>query len=371
MTDISPLFEPLTIRGMTVPNRIVMAPMTRSMAPGGVPTDEIAAYYERRAAADVGLIITEGTTVNRGGASSDANVPNFHEAEALAGWKKVVDAVHGTPGKIAPQLWHVGMMRKPGSGPHPDAISDSPSGRTHTGKQVQEEPTDAEVEKMIMAYADAAGEAAKLGFDCIELHGAHGYLIDEFFWGVMNARSDKYGGDLVNRARFAGEAIAECRKQVGPDVPIILRWSQWKQQDYSARLAETPQELEAFLQVFVDAGVDVLHASQRRWWEAEFPEVDGDEGLNLAGWCKKLTGLPSITVGSIGLSSEFIGALVKSEGSKTQPIALAVERLAKGEFDMLAIGRALLQDPFWAQKVREGRTDDLTDYNAEALATLY
>ncbi|MFK7914463.1 MAG: NADH:flavin oxidoreductase [Pseudomonadales bacterium] len=370
MSDVAPLFEPLTIRGMTIPNRVVMAPMTRSFSPDGIPGQNVADYYQRRGAADVGLLITEGTTIARGGASNDANVPNFHQQRALQGWQNVVNATHKTPAKIAPQLWHVGMMRTPGTGPDPDANSDSPSGRTHTGKQVQPEPTDSEVADMVMAYANAAGDAAKLGFDCVEIHGAHGYLIDEFFWGVMNTRSDRYGGDLVERARFAGEVIAECRKQVGAEMPIILRWSQWKQQDFSARLAETPAALEGFLKVFVDAGVDVLHASQRRWWEAEFPEVDGEQGLNLAGWCKKLTGLPSITVGSVGLSSDFIGSF-QGESSKTQPIALAVERLDKGEFDMIAVGRALLQDPEWAAKVKQGRHDELADYSAESLATLY
>ena len=261
-------------------------------------------------------------------------------------------------------------MRQPGTGPEPDAASDSPSGRTHTGSQVQPEPTESEVADMVMAYANAAGDAARLGFDCVEIHGAHGYLIDEFFWGVMNTRADKYGGDLVERAKFAGDVIAECRAQVGTDMPIILRWSQWKQQDFSARLAETPAQLEAFLKVFVDAGVDVLHASQRRWWEAEYPEVDGEHGLNLAGWCKKLTGLPSITVGSVGLSSDFIGSF-QGEASKTQPIALAVERLARGEFDMIAVGRALLQDPDWAQKIKEGRHDELADWDSASLGTLY
>ena len=370
MSDTAPLFKPLTIRGLTIPNRIAMAPMTRSFSPGGVPGENVAEYYARRGDADVGLLITEGTTVGRGGASNDPRVPNFHKDDALAGWGNVVEAVHKTPGKIAPQLWHVGMMRKPGTGPDPDAVSDSPSGRTHTGKQVQAEPTESEVADMVMAYANAAGEAKKLGFDAVEIHGAHGYLIDEFFWDVMNTREDKYGGDLVARATFAGDIIRECRKQVGVDMPIILRFSQWKQQEYTARLADTPQALEAFLQVFADAGVDVLHASQRRWWEAEFPEVDGNEGLNLAGWCKKLTGLPSITVGSVGLSSDFIGSFA-GEGSKTRPIADVIERLDKGEFDMVAIGRALLQDPLWAQKVKDGRTDELTDYDAKALATLY
>lgn len=370
MSDTAPLFEPLSVRGLTIPNRIVMAPMTRSFSPDGIPGEDVVEYYARRSAADVGLIITEGTTVDRGGASNDPRVPNFHAEAALNGWSKVVDAVHKTPGKIAPQLWHVGMMRKPGTGPDPDAMSDGPSGRTHTGKQVQPEPTDSEVADMVMAYANAAGDAKKLGFDAIEIHGAHGYLIDEFFWNVMNTRGDKYGGSLAERATFAGEIIRECRKQVGEDTPIILRFSQWKQQDYGARLAETPQELEAFLQVFADAGVDMLHASQRRWWEAEFPEIDGNDGLNLAGWCKKLTGLTSITVGSVGLSSDFIGAFA-GEDSKTRPIADVIERLDKGEFDLIAVGRALLQDPHWAEKIKHGRTDELADYDAKALATLY
>ena len=362
----SPLFQPFTCRGMTIPNRIVMAPMTRSFSPGGIPGDDVADYYERRAGADVGLIVTEGTTIARGGASNDPRVPNFHEEAALKGWANVVEKVHGVGGKIAPQIWHVGMMRKPGTGPDPEAVSDSPSGKTHHGKQVQPEPTESEVADMVMAYANAAGEAAKLGFDCVEIHGAHGYLIDEFFWNVMNTREDKYGGGLTERARFAGEIISECRKQMGDDLPIILRFSQWKQQEYTARLAETPQELEAFLGVFADAGVDILHCSQRRWWE---PEFDGSE-MNLAGWSKKLTGLPTITVGSVGLDSDFIGAF-QGQGSKTRPIVDVIERLETGEFDMVAVGRALLQDPFWAQKIKEGRHDELEEYDAKALATLF
>jgi 2,4-dienoyl-CoA reductase-like NADH-dependent reductase (Old Yellow Enzyme family) len=366
MSSSSALFQPFTCRGLTVPNRIVMAPMTRSFSPGGVPGADVADYYERRAAADVGLIITEGTTVARGGASNDPRVPNFHEEAALKGWGNVVDKVHGVGGKIAPQIWHVGMMRKDGTGPEPEATSDSPSGRTHTGKQVQPEPTESEVADMVAAFAKAAGDAARLGFDSVEIHGAHGYLIDEFFWNVMNTREDKYGGGLPERARFAGEIISECRKQMGDDLPIILRFSQWKQQDFAARLAETPQALEAFLKVFVDAGVDILHCSQRRWWE---PEFEGST-LNLAGWVKKLTGCPTITVGSVGLDADFIGAF-QGQGSKTRPIADIFEPLERGEFDLVAVGRALLQDPLWAQKVKEGRLDELSAYDGKALATLF
>ncbi len=365
----SSLFQPFSCRGMTIANRIVMAPMTRSFSPDGIPGEDVAAYYERRAAADVGLIITEGTTVNRGGASNDPRVPVFHGDVALAGWKNVADRVHAAGGKIAPQIWHQGMMRKPGTGRNPDAISDGPSGVTHSGKKVQEAPTEEEVADMVMAYANAAGEAKKLGFDCIEIHGAHGYLIDEFFWGVMNVREDKYGGDLVGRATFAGEVIAEVRKQVGEDMPIILRWSQWKQQDYKVRLAHTPQELDAFLGVFVDAGVDIIHCSQRRYQEPEFPEIDGETGLNLAGWTKKLTGKPTITVGSVGLSSDFVNAF-RGEGSGVSSLDDVCERLDRGEYDLVAVGRALLQDPNWATKIKEGRHSELQDYDAGSLTTL-
>jgi len=364
------LFTSFSCRGLTVPNRIVMAPMTRSFSPGGVPGDDVAAYYTRRAAADVGLIITEGTTIDRGGASNDDRVPMFHGKPALAGWDNVLKSVHKQGGKIAPQLWHTGMMRKPGTGQYPDAVTDSPSGLTHHGKLVAPVPSETEVEDMVASFARSAKHASNLGFDAIEIHGAHGYLIDEFFWEVMNHRSDKYGGDLTERARFAGDIIRECRKAVGDDMPIILRISQWKQQDYTARLAKTPDALQAFLHAFVDAGVDMLHCSQRRYWE---PEFEGSN-LNFAGWAKKLTGLPTITVGSVGLSSDFFGAFA-GQNSEAAPLTDLVEdidrRIEAGEFDLVAIGRALLQDPEWAQKVKDGRMDDLRDYDGKALATLY
>ncbi len=359
------LFQPFSCKNLHLPNRIVMAPMTRSFSPGGIPGENVAAYYERRAAADVGLIITEGTTVDRPGASSDKNVPLFYGETALAGWANVCDRVHQAGGKIAPQLWHTGMTRKPGTGHTPEGITDSPSGLTHRGKLVAPVPTEADVEDMVSSFARSAAHAAKLGFDAIEIHGAHGYLIDEFFWDVMNVREDRYGGDLADRARFGAEIISECRKAVGNDMPIILRISQWKQQEYEAKLAETPQELEAFLKVFVDAGVDILHCSQRRYEVAEFE----GSGLNLAGWAKKLTGLPTITVGSVGLSSEFFGAFM-GQGSELSALDDIIERLDKGEFDLVAVGRALLQDPDWAKKIKEGRVEELESYNAAALQTL-
>jgi 2,4-dienoyl-CoA reductase-like NADH-dependent reductase (Old Yellow Enzyme family) len=204
----------------------------------------------------------------------------------------------------------------------------------------------------------------------VELHGAHGYLIDQFFWGATNTRDDRWGGDtLPLRARFAVELLKAVRAAVGPDFPVIIRLSQWKQQDFGFRLAPTPDELAAWLQPLADAGADLFHCSQRRFWEAEFPEIDGAEGLNFAGWARKLTGRPTITVGSVGLSGEFVAGM---QGETSRPASLdgLLARLARDEFDLVAVGRALIVDPDWPAKVRDGRFDALNDYTPQALGTL-
>jgi len=344
-----------------------MAPMTRNMSPNGIPGQNVADYYSRRAEAEVGLIVTEGTTIDRPGSSDDPSVPNFHTKEAIEGWEKIARDVHAAGGKIAPQLWHVGMTRKPGKGPYPEAVSDGPSGITHTGKQVLPEPSEEDVADMIDSYGRAAKIAKDIGFDSVEIHGAHGYLADEFFWEGMNVRTDQYGGSIEARAKFGGDIIRSIRKEVGEDFPIILRFSQWKQQNYDAKLAQNPQELERFLGVMVDAGLDIFHCSTRRYWEPEFEGSD----LNLAGWVKKITGLATITVGSVGLASDFIGSLVSQESAEKRSLDELSERLEKGEFDLVAVGRALLQDPYWAQKVKAGKFDELSDYDPKARGVYY
>ena len=351
------LFEPVQIHNLKLPSRIVMAPMTRNFSPGGIPGDNVAAYYRRRAAAGVGLIITEGTTVDHPASNGYPKVPHFYGEQALAGWKNVVDEVHRAGGLIAPQLWHVGYIRKRGMEPDPSVPGYGPM-EIKKGDEIETiAMTEEDIGLVIAAFASAAKSAQEIGFDAIEIHGAHEYLIDQFFWEGSNQRTDRYGGSLENRLNFAIEIIQAVRAAVGPDYPIIFRFSQWKPSDFKAKLAKTPEELERFLSPLVKAGVDIFHASTRRFWEPEFAGSD----LNLAGWTKKISGKPTITVGSVGLDNTF----TSSFGGKTaMPTGLGslVERIENKEFDLVAVGRALLADADWISKIRDGREEEIKPY---------
>ncbi|OSM96537.1 12-oxophytodienoate reductase [Lonsdalea populi] len=367
-TDV--LFQPFHLNNLVLKNRIVMAPMTRSFAADGVPDETIAAYYQRRAEGDVGLILSEGTVINRPASRNDPKIPFFYGEKALAGWKRVIDHVHAAGGKMGPQLWHTGSVASFLTDWVPDAEVESPSGLIAPGQPRGVAMSDEAIADTIAAFGQAAAEAKRLGFDVAEIHGAHGYLIDQFFWAETNRRTDGYGGaTLKQRSRFAAEVIKAMRNAVGPDFPLILRVSQWKQQDYTARLASTPDAMADWLVPLVDAGVDMLHCSQRRFWEPEFPDIDGEGGLNFAGWAKKLTGAATISVGSVGLSSDFMGAFA-GEGAKSASLDNLIERLERNEFDLIAVGRALLSDPSWAIKIRKGNHAALQDFTADALNTL-
>ncbi|MCX4825836.1 NADH:flavin oxidoreductase [Streptomyces sp. NBC_01142] len=360
------LSRPVVLNGLTVPNRIVMAPMTRMFSPGGVPGEDVRSYYARRVAAGVGLIVTEGTYVGHESAGQSDRVPRFHGEEQLAGWAKVAEAVHAAGGAIVPQLWHIGMVRKQGDAPYADAPAVGPSGiRVDGTENAGRAMTRRDLDDVIGAFAEAAAAAERIGFDGVELHGAHGYLLDQFLWAGTNRRTDAYGGDLVARTKFAAEIVAAVRETVSPEFPVIFRYSQWKQEAYDARLAQTPEELEAILTPLAAAGVDAFHASTRRYW---LPEFEGSD-LNLAGWTKKLTGRPTITVGSVGLDGDFIHSFM-GEGAPVRGIDNLLDRLERDEFDLVAVGRALLQDPQWAAKVLGGRFEELKPYDAAALKTL-
>jgi len=368
------LFKPMRIGGVDLPNRIAMAPMTRAMSPGGVPGENVARYYRRRAEGGVGLIITEGTFIPHPSAGHDQNAPRIYGDDALRGWTRVVKDVHGAGARIFAQLWHVGLVRKPqveGVNVYEERSDSggrvSPSGIIGGNglpfQLVGQPATVNEIRDVIKAYGVAARTAMELGFDGVEVHGAHGYLIDQFLWDRTNLRDDEYGGDIVRRSRFGADVIREIRAQVGPDYPLVLRVSTWKSQDYAARLAETPQEWEAVVTPLADAGVDAFHVSQRRFWEGEF-----GSDMNLAGWTKKITGKTTITVGSVTLNNsmaEMLAGRGSEYANNLKPLLAGIER---GDFDFVAVGRALIANPDWPQRVQRGAA--LRPYTLDMLKSL-
>jgi 2,4-dienoyl-CoA reductase-like NADH-dependent reductase (Old Yellow Enzyme family) len=370
------LFEPVKINGLSLKNRIVMPPMTRTMSPKGVPGAANAAYYRRRAKGGVGLVITEGTWVPHEAAANEEDVPRMFGEESLAGWAQVVREVHAEGTPIFSQLWHVGQMKQPvieglylpRDATHVEPRRIGPSGLFGgIGSETTVEggpATQADLDSVVEAFGKAAANARSAGFDGVEIHAAHGYLFDQFFWPGTNRRTDAYGGPLRNRIRLAVETVTEMRRQTGPDFPISLRISQWKVQDFKAKLFATPADLEQFVGPLADAGVDVFHASQRRFWETEF-----DTDLNLAGWTRKLSGKPTISVGSVAMTGEHIATLL-GQSSGVTGIDRLLEMIDRGDFDLVAVGRGLLVDPEWPAKIRDGRVDQLLPWNAEVLKTL-
>lgn len=387
------IFMPYDSEKLSLSNRFVMAPMTRYLSPGFVISPQAPAYYARRIQGGVSLIITEATIVDETHATAYDDVPAMIGTEQELAWRLVVDEVHQVGGRIFPQLWHCGAVRKAGVGPQPELQGISPSGLLMPGVESGHAMTQADIDRVVDAFARSARTAINLGFDGIEIHGAHGYLIDQFLWEGSNQRTDLYGGSIEKRSRFAAEIVSAVRVEVGADVPICFRLSQWKQQDYTARLVQTPEELEQLLRPLVEAGVDIFHASTRRFWVPEFP---GSE-LNLAGWIKRVTGKPTITCGSICLDTDFapddsgyenvmqnfdetdsvtqeelmedLGKLLSPSAGTTGLHGLN-DRFGAGEFDLVAVGRALISNPNLPELIREGRWSDLKPYDASLLAAL-
>jgi 2,4-dienoyl-CoA reductase-like NADH-dependent reductase (Old Yellow Enzyme family) len=366
---IAPLLQPLSIRGMTIPNRLVMAPMTRSFCPEGLPGAENIAYYRRRAEGELGMIVTEAIGTDHPAAIGDAgmgehDLPLFNGPASVDAWRAVVDAVHDAGSVIVPQVWHQGVLRLPGSPPFPDVPSFSPSGRygdvTKTDPWFRAKgeilsrpgriPTDAEIVEVLDSFGSAAEHAVAAGFDGFAIHGAHGYLIDAFLWGETNLRTDRWGGDLRARTLFAVELIRRVRRVIGEDRPLIYRFSQWKQQDYRAKLAESPAELEQILGPLADAGVDLFDASVRYFDTPAFPGSD----LSLAGWAKKLTGKLSGAVGGVGFDKGMYDTFENKPTGASNNLPRVLRRFEAGEFDVVSVGRAILNDPAWVGKAKRG-----------------
>ncbi len=225
MSQHPALFTPFQVGTLTLPNRLVMAPMTRSRAnnEGNVPDDSTVKYYVQRASA--GLIITEGSQISQQGVGY-IYTPGIHSDAQVAGWKKVTDAVHAAGGRIFIQLWHVGAISHPffqnGELPVAPSAIQPRDAKAFTDKGMEEIPTpraltNQEVKAVVADFRQAAENAQRAGFDGVEIHGANGYLVDQFIQDGTNQRTDEYGGSVENRARFALEVVQAAIEVLGAD----------------------------------------------------------------------------------------------------------------------------------------------------------
>jgi 2,4-dienoyl-CoA reductase-like NADH-dependent reductase (Old Yellow Enzyme family) len=364
--DLSPLFTPFAIKGLTLPNRFVMPGMQRQWCDDGVPQPRLAEYYRQRVEGGVGLIITESCAIDH---PSSTQTPMFCRINpsTMSAWGRCFDAVNRAGGRMLLQLWHEGAIRKEGGeGYHAQFPTLSPSGLVHAGKPNGRAATLEDLDAIRDAFARGALAAKDLGAVGVEVHACHGYLLDQFLWAETNRRTDGYGGDDIrDRVRFPAEIVAAIREAVGEEFPISFRFSQWKEVNYKARIAPTPEDLRTMLTILRAAGVDMFHASARYFWVPEWPDSD----LGVAGWSKSSTDAPVIVVGSVGLDTDVMDNFFGKEAKSTGEAGLQelVRRFNNQEFDLISVGRSLIGDPQWVNKVRDGRISEIRMFTKKDL----
>ena len=334
------LFSPIRIKNLEIPNRIVMPPMGTNLGNrDGTVSEANLAYMKRRARGGAGLIITEISAVHPSGMASPSELGSYDD-RFIPGLKKLADVIHGQGGKAALQLHHTGResfyLLKAGKAVAPSPIRSLVFGLT------PREMTPEEIRELIVAFGAAALRAKEAGFDAVEVHGAHGYLLTQFLSALSNQRTDEYGGDLFQRGRFIREVLQEVRRRVGEAFPVSLRLSA----EEFIKGGYTVEDLKPLLPEWVKDGADVIHASLGTHGSpagitsapAEYPP-----GFNAvrAGRIKEMVKVPVIAVG------RFTG------------LPLADEVIGRGEADLVAFGRQFLADPDFVSKFREGRSEDI------------
>jgi 2,4-dienoyl-CoA reductase-like NADH-dependent reductase (Old Yellow Enzyme family)/thioredoxin reductase len=337
---LTKLFEPITIGSMTVKNRIAMAPVAmRYNTPSGTVTHRVVDHYVERAKGGVGLIIVEATTVDWPVGKVGACPLRLDGNQYIHAFRDLVEEAHAYGAKMAIQLQHVGGQtnRRNAEGEQPVAPSVVPFPRGDTPRAL----TIPEIHHIVEEFADSILRAKTAGFDAVEIHGSHGYLVTQFHSPYFNKRTDMYGGSFENRMRFTLEIIEAARGKVGPGFPIIFRFSADEHVAGGVDLAEAKRIAKRVEEAGVDA-IDLsagVHAARPHI----FPPMAMPRGCNvhLAEGIKSVVDLPVIVVGRLG-----------------DP-ALAEQVLADGKADMIALGRPLLADPYLPQKAEEGRVEDI------------
>ncbi|ENM3887921.1 alkene reductase [Vibrio cholerae] len=347
MTDI--LFQPYALNDViTLNNRIAMAPLTRCMADDDlVPTDAMVAYYARRA--DAGLIISEATIIRPDG-QGYPNTPGLFTQAQIAGWKKVTEAVHANGGKIFAQLWHTGRVAHPAFfagefvlAPSALGVEGSVPRRRELQYTVPKAASQAEIKQLVADYAQAAENARLAGFDGVEIHGANGYLIDQFLHFDSNQRSDEYGETPANMARFALEVVDAVIARIGAE---------------RTALRVSPG---AYFNIKADS-------RDREVFDYLLPEL---EKRNLAYLHEGMFD-DSVTFDFLGgrvstyLRQHYSKTLMGVGGFSAETGATAIEN---NEFDLLAIGRPFIANPDYIARVQKG--EELKAYQDSMLTELY
>ncbi len=367
MTEALPhVFAPLTLAGHTMRNRIAMAPLTRQVAePDGSPTDEMVAYYARRARGGCGLIITEGTYQSDSHACrAYLSQPGIVTEKQVAGWARIADAIHAHGAKAILQLMHGGRVVDPHClAPGQQAVSASDThsqgwvlysdtnyeaeirGITGPWPKVTFNParalTVAEIHAIADGFAEGAARAVAAGFDGVEIHGANGYLLYQFIHTSTNFRTDAFGGSAANRVRFARLVCEKVRAAIGKDKIITLRLSQDGVDDFGGAWAggvATAREIGAALK---GAEIDALHWSSFNYADNRDPA----SGVPMPTALREASGLPMIVNGGIAQGAEAEAAI------------------ASGAGDMVAVGRPIFANPDWPQMVRSGHPVDLMPFD--------
>ncbi|MEV5072768.1 12-oxophytodienoate reductase [Microbacterium sp. LMI12-1-1.1] len=365
--SIDPLFTPVSINGKTVKNRFALPAMQRASFRFR-PTDRMVELLRNAAEGGAGLIIAEGSSPDHPAAYWQ-QIFSVIGQDTIEDWRRVVDVVLSVDNVVfLMQLWHPGSLRlvTPAmQNPYPHYPTLSPSGLVRDGLHNGIAMTEQHLEETKQAYVQGALTAQQLGAHGVELHACHGYLLDQFLWHETNKRTDEYGGStLAERAAYPAEIVEAIREATGPDFIISFRFSQWKEIDYNARIAERPDDLKPFLERMERAGVDLFNVSTRRFDAPAWPELD--EHRSLAAWVKSMANVPVLAIGSVGLSTDWARDLFDNQEPHLQ-IEHDLYRVRRGleedDFDLIAAGRAQVANPQLVNLIREGAFTELQSFN--------
>lgn len=338
---VAALFTPFDLAGLRLANRTVVAPMTRVSATSkGHATSRMRDYYAAFAAGGFGLVITEGIYTDRAYSQGYLNQPGLADEGQRDAWRGVVNGVHANGGKIVAQLMHAGALSQ--GNPH-HALSVGPSAVTPKGSQLAiyrgEGPyqtpfamTQADIDAAVRGFAKAAEHAEAAGFDGVEVHGANGYLLDQFLTEGVNLRADDYGGGMAARAKLLVQVLRAVRSSVTRDFVVGVRISQGKVNDFEHRWAGREEDAEILFRL-LRPHADYIHTTEYEAWRP----ACSPEGHNLAALAKAHSGLPVI-----------------ANGGLHDPVR-ATELLAGGAADLVSLGRGALASTDWPETIRGGR----------------